>query len=330
MTAYRFPLSTGGAFRTTPGGARGWPVEPGLGPPLWIASSQSPGVYKYDGENFIDFGSLAATNVLYEWNNQVVAGGSNHVSILDGSSWNTILVPDSSAQAIIDYQGDMVVGGFRVLNQNNFLASWNGINWSDIDNGAFNSTVHDAIIWNGYLVVCGAFAQAGGAVANQIARWDGTSWIGFGDGLTEGFPARTLAIYNGDLVVGGGFEKADGNTVNGIARWTGSTFVGFAGGVNGAVWQLNVIDDELIAVGGFTEAGGNTVNRLARWTGSTWDNPYASINNANVYGLKKWRGDIIIHGNFTNPQQRNARWDGIQWVQEFGASTWIPNDFLVR
>jgi len=73
----------------------------------------------------------------------------------------------------------------------------------------------------------GRFTTAGGAGANNIARWDGTPgmpwgrWIG---GITQNVYALAVSS-NGDLVAGGQFNTAGGVTANNIARWNGSFLV---------------------------------------------------------------------------------------------------------
>src|SRR5206468_3719208 len=128
----------------------------------------------------------------------------------------------------------------------------------------------------------GAFDLApGGVPANNIAKWDGTSWTALGSGIT-GSPARVLAltVFNDGsgpaLYVGGSFTTAGGVAASNIAKWNGSSWAGLGSAASGAagVRALTVYDDgsgpALYAGGGFTDAGDVAVNRIAKWNGSSW------------------------------------------------------------
>src|SRR5262245_859812 len=65
------------------------------------------------------------------------------------------------------------------------------------------------------LAVGGSFTVAGGALASNIAMWDGAAWHALGSGVGNANPidysaVDALAIYDGKLVAGGHFLFADG------------------------------------------------------------------------------------------------------------------------
>ncbi len=91
-----------------------------------------------------------------------------------------------------------------------------------------DGTVLALAVYNGELYVGGSFSTAGGASANRIARWNGTSWNTLGTGSGNGVSAsvRALAVYNNSLFLGGGFTEVNvgGNPIvsSRIAQWTAS------------------------------------------------------------------------------------------------------------
>jgi hypothetical protein len=179
--------------------------------------------------------------------------------------------------------------------------------------------VRSLAVYQDDLIVGGAISDAGDVPANNIARWDGTSWSPLGSGL-NGF-VDAMTVYNGELIAAGSFtETGSGTTVNRIARWNGTSWLplGSPAGLNGAVNEVIVYDGELIAVGDFSTAGAVPANRIARWDGSQWLALEPIGLSATGLGLAVLGGDLYVSGNFTLaggvPQSRGvARWDGANW-----------------
>ncbi|MCP4246482.1 MAG: hypothetical protein GY778_05485, partial [bacterium] len=118
------------------------------------------------------------------------------------------------------------------------------------------------------LYVGGEFTIAGDVFANNIARWDGTSWSPLGSGMNG--QVRALTVYNGDLIAGGNFTTAGDVFANNIARWDGTSWSVLGSGMDGQVRALTVYNGDLIAGGYFETAGGTPANHVARWDGATW------------------------------------------------------------
>jgi len=121
------------------------------------------------------------------------------------------------------------------------------------------------------LYVGGTFTTAGGAGANRIASWDGSSWSPLGTGLNNHvyaivFDSRNIAY------VGGVFTTAGGATANRIATWNGTAWSTLGVGMDAGVWELRFGADEMLYAGGaFTTAGGvSLADRIARWNGAVW------------------------------------------------------------
>jgi hypothetical protein len=83
------------------------------------------------------------------------------------------------------------------------------------------------------LYVGGAFELAGGIVANNVAKWDGSKWSDVGGGTSSS--VSSLAVFDDGsgptLYAGGGFDKAGGVSVSMIAKWDGSAWSALGSGV---------------------------------------------------------------------------------------------------
>ena len=84
----------------------------------------------------------------------------------------------------------------------------------------------------------GNFTTAGGATANNIAKWDGTtsSWSALGTGV-DGIVYALAVDPDGNLYAGGGFTTAGGVAAKNVAKWDGTT----------SSWSSPGLRDELAA-----------------------------------------------------------------------------------
>ncbi len=192
------------------------------------------------------------------------------------------------------------------------------------------------------LYVAGAFTTAGGASANRIARWDGSSWSALGAGANK--TVHALAVFDDDgdapnlpaLYAAGEFSQAGGAPASRIARWNGSSWSALGAGLGVANFHaghaLRAFDDDgagptapALYVGGlFTTAGGQPASNIARWDGTSWTVPGGGVAGG-VQALAVHDEDgagpgalaLFATGSFTtaggNTALRIARWDGASW-----------------
>ncbi|HEX5051590.1 MAG TPA: hypothetical protein VFZ65_07460 [Planctomycetota bacterium] len=141
--------------------------------------------------------------------------------------------------------------------------------WAELGGGmpSYYSATSLLPMANGDLVAAGSFASVGGVPVNGIARWDGTTWHAYGNGLASG--VRSVAVLpNGDLVACGDFYLG---ALSYLARWNGTAWTSLGAGVNAAVHAMAVLPNGDLIVGGmFNQAGGQPAARIARWDGTTW------------------------------------------------------------
>ncbi|HEU4419518.1 MAG TPA: hypothetical protein VFT55_11310, partial [Planctomycetota bacterium] len=220
-------------------------------------------------------------------NGDLVAGGifataggvsAYNIARWDGTSWSALgsgLGAGGAhfvrALAVLP-NGDLVAGGFFPtaggVSASN-IAHWNGTSWSALGSGISGtappspSVIALTALPNGDLVAGGRFTTAGGVSANNIARWNGTSWSALGSGMTVTWPYggatvdALTTLPNGDLVAGGCFTTAGGVSADRIARWNGTSWSALSSGMNSYVSALTTLPNgDLVAGGNFTPAGG--------------------------------------------------------------------------
>jgi hypothetical protein len=191
------------------------------------------------------------------------------------------------------------------------------------------------------LFVGGTFNQAGGRVANNIARWPGggADWGALSGPVDNGTNGQvtSITVYNGKLIAAGSFTTAGGLTVNGIAAWDGGKWSPLVGhsGIPGLIHfpldfveTLAVYNGNLYAGGQFVAAGGTlSVNNIVEWNGSDWvalSDPQGtgttlggSPTGGAVFGLTVYNNTLVASGGFDAAggiaSNRVASWNGTSW-----------------
>ncbi|MBY0262212.1 MAG: hypothetical protein K2Q20_07690, partial [Phycisphaerales bacterium] len=176
--------------------------------------------------------------------------------------------------------------------------------------GVIGSVQALAVMPGGDVIVGGKFTTAGGASANNIARYNASKrvWSSLGSGV-GGNPSidelNALAVLpGGDVIVGGLFTTAGGVAVSNIARYNPSTntWSALGSGTDSTVLALAVLPGgDVIVGGGFTAAGGVAANKIARYSPTTgvWS-ALGSGTDEFVGALAVLPGgDLIVGGGFT-------------------------------
>lgn len=191
-----------------------------------------------------------------------------------GDNWVAIggVQPNGTVRAsCVLPNGDLLVGGdFTAIGGQpfNFLARWNGSQWSAFHGGCNGSVYSLTLLANGQLVVGGRFRMAGNVPAERIALHDGTQWRALGGGVAHNSrDAEVLTVVqlpDGDLVVGGEFTQAGVVAAQSLARWDGSSWHPVAN-VEGIVRALACTASGTLAIGGaFTAVDGQPSANFAR------------------------------------------------------------------
>ena len=264
-----------------------------------------------------------------------VAGGqsAHKIARWNGSGWQALGsgMGDSASWvlALTVFNGDLIAGGgFTNAGGQDAvkIARWNGAEWLPLGAGMDEQDnsfpeVKALCVYNGELIAGGLFDTAGGRIAKDIARWNGSAWAALDSGMNSW--VNVLTIYNGELIAGGNFTTAGGQAANRIARWNGTTWQPLSSGLVGplgeysAVAALTVYNDDLIVGGSFTIAGGQSATNIARWDGSAW-HPLQAGYVQDVLALAVY--DAQLYAGFLAPGVYGiARWTGSNWQDLPGA-----------
>lgn len=231
---------------------------------------QAPFLSRWNGSTWTSLGAVngGVRALLVEPNGSLLAGGvftsiggvtADGLARWNGSGWSAVANWTGPAIALLRLPtGDLVVAGpGRVFRSSG--GAWLPLGWG-------MGEVRDlALLANGTLVAGGTFTDAGGALANRVARWNGTIWQPLGTGL--GGPVDTLLpLANGDLVVGGSFSSAGGLPANGLARWNGSTWAPLGPGSPQVADLTMAPNGDVVVVGAFVSLGAEAAQSVARFT----------------------------------------------------------------
>ena len=189
--------------------------------------------------------------------------------------------------------------------------------------------------------------------SNQVARWDGTSWISLGIDI---YGVARVATFGDGLVILGYFDRAGDLEVNGLALWLDGTWQAMHGSATGAGTRGRV-DHAVVDNDGNLFASGNELRSVGDvegsgyWDGESWTavpdldhEPNFVVTNNGLLSvrsgaIRRWdgsdwevledrldieeiaadgRGGIIAAGWFDalpdgTPASRIARWDGKTW-----------------
>lgn len=255
--------------------------------------SHAAGIARWDGTNWFPLGSglsnsngaasVSAITVsgsdLYVGGVFTSAGGvlANGIAKWDGTHWSALGpgIEGSAVNAIAVSGRKVYVGGGHFTLADGLsvygLAQWDGISWQRVGIGIQNGFVNALAVSGSDLWVGGSFIEAGGIVATNIAKWNGSSFSAVGQGI---FRTNYYSVYPGyvsclvptgsGLYVGGEFTSAGGVPVNGIAKWDGTNWFSIGSGVAvpdnvsqrfGTVLAMALAGDDLFAGGYFTIAG---------------------------------------------------------------------------
>ncbi len=260
----------------------------------------------YIGGGFSSIDGIAATGIA-RWDGQTwsaLGTPANNYGV-DNSNWAV------TSMAVFDDDGPgpilpalYVAGNFAYMNGVfcNHIARWDGTTWTALPSGfvgvsgdILTLAVFDADgpgPGTAELYIGGNVFNAGGVAANNIAKWNGSTYSALiapgGNGVSN--TVNALCVWDEDgtgpglpvLVAAGHFATAGGITANRIAKWNGANWGAFAGpsgtGVDNTVYAVCAYDEDgggpnpprLFAGGTFLSAGGVSVNRIARWDSSAW------------------------------------------------------------
>src|SRR5262249_38993952 len=144
---------------------------------------------------------------------------------MDSFSVIALAVFDDGTGPSLFAGGDFTTAGGVTVN---YIARWNGSNWSTLGSGMSGSVDALTVFDDGAgsaLYAGGGFYTAGGIAARSVAKWNGISWSALGGG-TGGQYDLVLALTDFDdgtgpaLYAGGDFTRAGDASSSFIAKWS--------------------------------------------------------------------------------------------------------------
>lgn len=291
------------------------------------------------------------------WFTAVGGVTANHVARYRGESWSALAGPSGTGvsgsvnvlEVWDDGRGEALYAGGDFSTAGGIsagrIARWDGSAWSALvgpSGNGVDQSVYAMVAWDPGggpgLYVGGYFHTAGGVTANEIARWDGTSWSALsgpaGNGALGSVWALTVWSDGGGevLYAGGDFSVAGGLAASRIARWDGVLWSALPGphglGLEDDALAFAVWDDgtgeALYAGGEFLTAGEVVASRVARWDGTAWS-ALSDDGGTGVAGIVRamavWDDGngpaLYVGGSFTVAGgltvNNVARWDGSTW-----------------
>ena len=271
---------------------------------------------------------------------------ANNVAVWSGERWTAL---GSRPTNGIVYSlatlptGELIIGG-QLGSLTRAVYKWTGETWQSLGGGMTNTfgsaRVRSLLLMpNGDLIAGGDFTAAGGVEANNIARWDGTTWSPLGVGVNQAVFALAQ-LPNDELLVDGYFTTAGGIASNKVARWDGSAWHAYGAGVTG---DYSTVRTMLVRASGEVLVGGTIGNNsppggnapaILRWDGEDWI-PLSTGITTSVWinALKELSdGRIIAGGSFLNigdiRVNHIAIWDGMGWSALGGGTDTHVRTFL--
>ncbi len=223
------------------------------------------------------------------------------------------------------------------------LRAFDGTAWRSItgDQSSQLGVVKALTVYNGELIAAGSFTSIGGVAANNIARWDGTTWRPLAQGVADRIEA--LEVHAGSLFVGGSFQTVGpGISSPGVARWNGSAWSAVSSSLStgSSVYALRSFRNNLFAGGSFSSLGGVSATNLAVWNNTSWatfGQPSGIVRDLDSFtGLAITQDRLFIAGTFStiNAQSidRVAIWNPSAgtWAAAGTPPAGLLEDFIVR
>ncbi|NLG18231.1 MAG: hypothetical protein GX556_12935 [Fibrobacter sp.] len=255
------------------------------------------------------------TNAKYPVRVDPTIGDADWVSISEVPTVNSFIFA-----SVMDHAGNLYIGGdFKSSGKvrSNFIAKWNGIEWSALGQGLDWDVTALCIDSSGNIYAGGWFNHSGTTDIAHIARWNGTSWGPLGSG-TNGLVFGLASDKAGNLYAGGAFTDAGGVACNHIAKWNGTSWEPLGTGMNGDVYALALdTAGNLYAAGQFGFAGEVIAMGVARWDGTNWNALGTGMNKVVEALAFDKAGNLFAGGYFdtagTVAVEHVAKWDGSSW-----------------
>ncbi|MFN9331979.1 MAG: hypothetical protein ACK6D1_05195 [Planctomycetota bacterium] len=292
--------------------------------------TQLPDGTVFAGGNFANSGNVA------------MSGAARWV----GTAWQPMTDQRAPNGVIADLLPDSA-GGFYAANSGGLTAAgvtssqaarWNGTAWEAMPGMSIAPTPLSKCLLQAEgigLLVGGGYP--GISFQALLQRWTGSTWVPFGNALTDvlalaqlptgevvagfgnqnlgnvatstggawtplgggtdGPVASLLRLRNGDLIAGGGFTQAGGVPAVGVARWNGISWSALGSGLPGGAGRIDELPNGNLVA--ITYDAANFVWYVTQWNGATWTNLGSGMNATIQDVLALPDGDVLAGGMFS-------------------------------
>ncbi|MGK0303630.1 MAG: hypothetical protein ACI89X_004526 [Planctomycetota bacterium] len=192
---------------------------------------------------------------------------------------------------------------------------------------------------NGDLVVGGWFLEAGGVIANRLARYAGSTWSAFGSGLDHNVYDIVVAPNglglngivnclksrpNGDLLTNGHIIMAGSDSAGGRARWDGAIWSAIGAGATSAIERVGLTrDGEVFVAGAFMRLGGMPSDARSRAARPRWIATAAVARCSSVATFSIWSCQAMAWRNRASRFRSRRRWSARSSTGRSWPSRWI-------
>lgn len=256
--------------------------------------------------------------------------------------------------AMLQHGSDLYVGGHFSRTQDNQvdklngIARWDGSAWHPLDLGLMGEVRAIAFDSAGNLYAVGRiqgtcannFCGSIGTAFSNIAKWNGTTWSGVGDGV-DGDVNTVIVDGSNNVYIGGNFARictpncGSGTVVNHVAKWNGTTWSGLGFGLNDQVYTLALDGAGTLYAGGefygrcidaaCTFNSSLFVRQIGKWDGSIWSSlPNDGLNGA-VNTILVSGSDLYAGGRFTKSGDTTVT--NLNHITKLSSNAWsaLPN-----
>ena len=233
MIVYDTTLFIGGDFTTLDGNSSQWSA-------IWDGTSMTRNLSGLDGTGINQFGiydfdlyavGFVDDDGLADWDGTEWRSFGNftddHLSILgdgqdlfvcsdvgltsqsvSGAAFTTLPILGQPVYALDSFAGSLYAGGEFTSSPTgvvNRIAEWDGLEWQPLGTGVAGGLGAGSVLcmqsYKGELYVGGIFTVAGGVQANNLAKWNGSSWSDVGGSLPNGIGNGILdmVVFNDEL-----------------------------------------------------------------------------------------------------------------------------------
>lgn len=222
-----------------------------------------------------------------------------------------------------DAAGRLYVGGVFgnvdstvVANNVAYVTEAGGVySWHSMGSGV-NGPVYAIASFDNKIFVAGAFSEAGGVPATNVAYWDGTAWHPAGCTYGE---VKDLVVFQNELYAVGNFDVCAALSEVNFAKWTtqwGGMWQQMPG-LDGFVNTIEVKDSTLVLGGDFVYQN-NPLNIIS-WDPDTYFQPFANAIENEVRDILSFRDTLFAVCKYTSSTDSNLifKLDGNQWIPHY-------------